>query len=144
MPELSRKDEQARRRARLREQPAMPRVDAALPGYAELHCLTHFSFQRGASSPEELVRRAHALGYAALAVTDECSVAGAVQAWRALADLKGDLHDAAAGQAPGLPHLIHGSEFRFAGQGTLVALARDRPGWGDLCAFISACRRAAP
>ncbi|MBS0407866.1 MAG: error-prone DNA polymerase [Proteobacteria bacterium] len=144
MPELSRKDEQARRRARLREQPAMPRVDAALPGYAELHCLTHFSFQRGASSPEELVRRAHALGYAALAVTDECSVAGAVQAWRALADLKGDLQGAAAGQAPGLPHLIHGSEFRFAGQGTLVALARDRPGWGDLCAFISACRRAAP
>ena len=144
MPELSRKDEQARRRARLREQPTMPRVDAALPGYAELHCLTHFSFQRGASSPEELVRRAHALGYAALAVTDECSVAGAVQAWRALADLKGDLQGAAAGQAPGLPHLIHGSEFRFAGQGTLVALARDRPGWGDLCAFISACRRAAP
>ena len=48
--------------------------------YAELHCLTNFSFQRGASRPEELVARAHALGYTALAITDECSVAGAVRA----------------------------------------------------------------
>ena len=52
----------------------------SLPPYAELHCLTNFSFQRGASHPEELVERAHALGYAALAITDECSVAGVVRA----------------------------------------------------------------
>ena len=38
-----------------------------LPAYAELHCLSNFSFLRGASHPEELVERAHALGYAALA-----------------------------------------------------------------------------
>ena len=42
-----------------------------LPPYAELHCLTNFSFLRGASHPEELVERARALGYSALAVTDE-------------------------------------------------------------------------
>ena len=53
---------------------------AAAPAYAELHCLSNFSFQRGASQPEELVQRAHALGYAALALTDECSVAGVVRA----------------------------------------------------------------
>ncbi|MEO7940793.1 MAG: PHP domain-containing protein, partial [Burkholderiaceae bacterium] len=51
-----------------------------LPAYAELHCLSGFSFQRGASQPEELVARAAALGYAALAITDECSVAGLVRA----------------------------------------------------------------
>src|SRR5438270_101052 len=51
-----------------------------LPAYAELHCLSNFSFLRGASHPEELVERAHALGYPALALTDECSVAGAVRA----------------------------------------------------------------
>jgi len=51
-----------------------------LTPYAELHCLTNFSFLRGASHPEELVERARAQGYAALAVTDECSVAGAVRA----------------------------------------------------------------
>ena len=51
-----------------------------LPAYAELHALSNFSFQRGASHPQELVQRAHALGYSALALTDECSVAGVVRA----------------------------------------------------------------
>jgi error-prone DNA polymerase len=51
-----------------------------LPAYAELHCLSNFTFLRGASHPEELVERAHGQGYAALAITDECSVAGAVRA----------------------------------------------------------------
>ncbi len=55
-----------------------------LPGYAELHCLSNFSFQRGASHPGELVVRACELGYAALAITDECSVAGVVRADAAL------------------------------------------------------------
>ena len=32
------------------------------PPYAELHALSSFSFQRGASQPSELVERAHALG----------------------------------------------------------------------------------
>src|SRR4051812_128910 len=52
----------------------------ALPGYAELHCLSNFSFLRGASHPEELVEQAAALGYSALALTDECSFAGVVRA----------------------------------------------------------------
>ena len=51
-----------------------------LPGYAELHCRSNFSFLTGASHPEELVERAAALGYAALAITDECSLAGVVRA----------------------------------------------------------------
>lgn len=46
---------------------------AQLPDYAELHCLTNFSFLRGASHAEELLRRARDLGYQALAITDECS-----------------------------------------------------------------------
>ena len=49
-----------------------------LPPYAELHCLSNFSFLRGASHPDELVPRAQALGYTALAITDECSLAGIV------------------------------------------------------------------
>ena len=51
-----------------------------LPDYAELHCLSNFSFLRGASHPEELVKRAVELGYTALAITDECSLAGAARA----------------------------------------------------------------
>ena len=55
-------------------------VSAVLPDYAELHCVSNFSFLRGASHPEELAARAAALGYAALAITDECSLAGVVRA----------------------------------------------------------------
>ncbi|MGC2048738.1 MAG: PHP domain-containing protein, partial [Gallionella sp.] len=68
--------------------------------YAELHCLSNFTFLCGASHPEELVTCAHELGYAALAITDECSLAGIVRA-----------HMAA--KACGLK-LIVGSEIRFA------------------------------
>ena len=56
----------------------MPALTA--PAYAELYCLSNFSFLRGASHPEELVRQAHVLGYRALALTDECTLAGAVRA----------------------------------------------------------------
>jgi predicted metal-dependent phosphoesterase TrpH len=48
--------------------------------YAELHCLSNFTFLRGASHPEELVETARQLGYTALALTDECSLAGVVRA----------------------------------------------------------------
>ena len=102
---------------------------APLPGYAELHCLSNFSFQRGASHPKELVARAAQLGYQALALTDECSVAGVVRAWEAAKEC-------------GL-HLIVGSEFVW-GDLRLVALARDAQGWGNLCEFITAARAAAP
>ncbi len=83
-----------------------------LPAYAELHCLSNFSFLRGASHPEELVERAQALGYAALALTDECSVAGVVRAHLAAKDA-------------GLP-LVIGSEFTLA-DGTKLVLLRHRP-----------------
>ena len=48
--------------------------------YAELVCTTNFTFLTGASHPEELVDQARAHGYAALAITDECSLAGVVKA----------------------------------------------------------------
>jgi error-prone DNA polymerase len=99
-----------------------------LPDYAELHCLSNFSFQRGASHPQELVQRAHELGYAALAITDECSVAGVVRAH---------------GEAKKLGlKLLLGSEFALDGF-RLVALARSITGWGNLCEFITFARREA-
>ncbi|CAM8665599.1 error-prone DNA polymerase [Comamonadaceae bacterium] len=111
------------------------------PAYAELHCLSNFSFQRGASQPEELVERAHRLGYVALAITDECSVAGVVRA-----------HGKA--QRLGL-QLLPGAEFAVpypAAQGgvasgasfTVVVLPHNLQGWGNLCEFITRARMAAP
>ncbi|MGB5591276.1 MAG: error-prone DNA polymerase, partial [Gammaproteobacteria bacterium] len=100
------------------------------PDYAELHCLSNFSFLRGASHPEELVEQAVALGYRALAITDECSVAGVVRAWQAAREHK--------------LHLIIGSEFRLVDGLRLVLLAMDRQGYGQLCRLITRGRRQAP
>ena len=101
----------------------------SLPDYAELHCVTNFSFLRGASHAEELVGQAKALGYAALAITDECSMAGAVRAHVAAKPL-------------GLK-LIIGSELLLAGGMKLVLLAQNRAGYGNLCAIITLGRRRA-
>jgi len=105
-----------------------------LPAYAELHCLSAFSFQRGASLPEDLVTRAAALGYTALALTDECSVSGVVRAHTQAREL-------------GLKFLP-GAEFAVpypAGGGAvrLVVLPHNLQGWGNLCEFITAARRKA-
>jgi error-prone DNA polymerase len=100
-----------------------------LPEYAELHCLSNFSFQRGASSADELVKRAHQLGYTALAVTDECSLAGIVRAW-------------VAAEEVGLK-LIVGAEFILFDGMRLVLLAPDREAYGDLSELISHGRRQA-
>src|SRR5512139_1708100 len=99
---------------------------AMLPAYAELHALSNFSFQRGASHPEELVARAHALGYSALALTDECTLAGVVRAH---------------GEAKRLGlHLLIGTELRVEvdeeSHFTLLLLARSRAGYGQLCELI--------
>ncbi len=100
-----------------------------LPAYAELHCLSNFSFLRGASHPEELVERAKSQGYRALALTDECSLAGAVRAHLAAKDA-------------GLP-LILGSEFTLCDATRLVLLATDRASYGDLSQLITRGRRQA-
>ena len=55
-------------------------VNPMLPPYAELHCRSSFTFLTGASRPEELVQAAQQRGYAALAITDECSLSGVVRA----------------------------------------------------------------
>jgi error-prone DNA polymerase len=98
-----------------------------LPEYAELHCLSNFTFLRGASHPEELVRRAAELGYSALAITDECSLAGAVRAH-------------VAGKDVGLPFIM-GSEIRLKDGPKLVLLATDRDGYGNLADLITRGRR---
>lgn len=98
--------------------------------YAELLCLTNFSFQLGASHPRELVERAKELGYTALAIADECSLAGIVRA-----------HEAA--ETVGLP-LIIGSQFRFEEGDRVVLLAPTQHAYSQICELITRARRAAP
>jgi len=94
--------------------------------YAELHCISNFTFLRGASRPEELVVSAAELGYHAIAITDECSMAGIVRA-----------HTQA--KTTGIK-LIIGSEFRLKYGFRLVLLARDHAGYTSLCSLISDAR----
>ncbi|MEE4143616.1 MAG: PHP domain-containing protein, partial [Halieaceae bacterium] len=101
-----------------------------MSSYAELHCLSCYSFLRGASHPFELVERAAALGYAALAVTDECSLSGIVKA-----------HVAA--KEHGIK-LIVGSEFGLVEGIRLVALAPSRAAYSELSGLISMARRRSP
>jgi error-prone DNA polymerase len=177
-----------------------------LPAYAELHCLTNFSFLRGASHPHELVEQAMSRGYSALAITDECSLAGVVRAHTAVREIRqaqeqeqerqrkareesinvaqalapaaeerakaehaaksdakddaknnaenpsqtdpdpdSDSHDAALKR---IPDLIIGSEFNLTDDAgkpycTLIALATNRNGYGNLSELITLARSRA-
>ncbi|WP_218570567.1 MULTISPECIES: error-prone DNA polymerase [unclassified Pseudomonas] len=95
--------------------------------YAELHCLSNFSFQRGASSALELCRRASQQGYRALAITDECTLAGIVRAWQAAKELN--------------LALIVGSEIQIENGPKLVLLVENLEGYQALCRLITRARR---
>jgi error-prone DNA polymerase len=99
-----------------------------MSAYAELHCLSNFSFGRGASSARELFERAKACGYSALAITDECSLAGIVRALEASRDT-------------GLP-LIVGAECQLEDGPKLVVLCETKAGYTALCRLITTGRRA--
>ncbi|MES2740093.1 MAG: error-prone DNA polymerase [Pseudomonadota bacterium] len=106
----------------------------ALPDYAELHTFSHYTFLRGASAPEQLVRRAHSLGYRALAITDECTLAGVVKAHLAAKEL-------------GL-HLIIGSQMTLTPEDGgaafgLIVLAENRDGYGNLSELVTLARTRA-
>jgi error-prone DNA polymerase len=105
-----------------------------LPAYAELHCASNFSFLRGASHAEELATRAAQLGYSALAITDECSLAGVVRAHVAAKEAN--------------LHLIVGSLFRLVNADgkpavSIILLAKNREGYGNLCELITLARMRA-
>lgn len=95
--------------------------------YVELHCLSNFSFQRGASSAQELFERAKLHGYQALAITDECTLAGIVRAWQA--SIKCEIP------------LIVGSEISIENGPKVVLLAENLVGYQALCKLITQGRR---
>ncbi|MEI7297037.1 error-prone DNA polymerase [Paraburkholderia tropica] len=106
----------------------------ALPDYAELQCFSNFSFLRGASHADDIAARAAQLGYSAIAVTDECSLAGVVRA-----------HVEA--KKAGIPFIV-GSGFTLTNpDGTsalcFTALAMNRNGYGNLSELITVARMRA-
>jgi error-prone DNA polymerase len=107
---------------------------SSLTEYAELQCLSHYTFLQGASAPDKLVQRAVKLGYHSLAMTDECSLAGVVKAHVEAKRL-------------GL-HLIIGSQMRITPEDgstafTLIVLAMNKNGYGNLSELITVARTRA-
>ncbi len=100
--------------------------------YSELFCQSNFSFLTGASDPEELVNTAAFLNYHALAITDECSVAGVV---RAYAEIKRNR----------LPlKLIVGALFTLAEDFTFILLCPHKTAYAELCRVITNARSRSP
>lgn len=97
--------------------------------YAELFCQSNYSFLTGASHPEELVIQADFLRYQALAITDECSVAGVVRAHTAVRE-----HQLAL-------RFIVGSVFTLSKTCRFVLLCPNRAAYAELCRVISNARR---
>jgi error-prone DNA polymerase len=103
---------------------------AFLPDYAELHCISNFTFLRGASHAEELVACAAERGYSALAITDECSLAGIVRAHVAAKEHK--------------LKLLVGTELALDGGMKVVLIATSRRSYGAISALITLGRRRSP
>lgn len=97
--------------------------------YAHLNTTTNFTFLTGASHPHEFIQRAQQLGYEALAITDECSLAGIVKAF-------------AAAQALNYK-LIVGSRFTLSNGLSVIAIAPNRAAYAELSGFITLARRRA-
>jgi error-prone DNA polymerase len=91
--------------------------------YVELQATTHFSFLRGASSPEELFAAAALLGYPALGVADLGTVAGIVRAWE--------------GQKATGVRLIAGSRVTLEDGRSLLLYPTDKAAWSRLTRLLT-------
>src|SRR5580658_4800424 len=102
----------------------------AASAYAELQVASNFSFLRGASHPDELVRQAAALGLAAIAITDRNSFAGIVRAHQAAkeADIR----------------LVVGVRLDLKDGASLLAFPEDRAAYGRLTTLLTLGKRRAP
>lgn len=94
-----------------------------MTGYVELQVTSHYSFLRGASSPEELFSAAALQGHQALGVVDLGSVAGIVRAWDAQ-------------KATGV-RLIAGSRIDLVDGPSFLLYPTDRPAWSRLTRLLT-------
>ena len=96
--------------------------------YAELQVTTHFSFLRGASSPEELFSTASMMGYKAMAVTDRNSVAGVVRALVAAEQVS---------QQHGRIRLVVGCRLDLVTGASLLVWPEDKAAWSRLTTLLT-------
>ena len=87
--------------------------------YAELNCISNFTFLRGASHAEELIIRASELGLSAIAIADTNTFAGIVRGY-------------AAAQEVGLTYVV-AVRLILRDGAEIVACSKTRKGYGNLC-----------
>jgi error-prone DNA polymerase len=101
------------------------------PAYAELSCLSNFSFLAGASHPEELAGAARAAGLAGFSVTDVNTLAGVVRAHGAAKEAEVAFRV--------------GARLRFRdGTPDVLVWPSDRAAYGRLCRLLTLGNRRAP
>ena len=97
--------------------------------WCELHVTTHFSFLRGASSPEELFAIAALMGMPALGVTDRNSVAGVVRALFASDQIR---------KEHGIDvRPVNGCRLDLVDGASLLVWLEDRSGWSRLTRLLT-------
>jgi error-prone DNA polymerase len=99
------------------------------PIYVELQVTTHFSFLRGASSPEELFVAAARIGLPALGIVDRNSVAGIVRAWD--------------GEKMTGVRSIVGCRLDLADGTALLVYPTDKAAYGRMCRLLSVGKKRA-
>jgi error-prone DNA polymerase len=107
-----------------------------MPAYAELAVTSNFSFLRGASDPEDLVKRAKALGLSGLGIADRNSVAGVVRTHTAQREWQ--QKETGADQAAPFTVAV-GARLVFDDGVTpdILAYPQDRAAWGRLTRLLS-------
>lgn len=98
--------------------------------FHELHARSAFSFLRGASSPEEMMQHAAALGMSHLVLTDRDGVYGSARAHHTAKDL-------------GIQAIV-GAELTMEDGGVLPVIVRTRTGYQNLCRMLTRAKLAAP
>jgi error-prone DNA polymerase len=100
------------------------------PDYVELHARSAFSFHRGASAPEQLIRTAASLDLPALAILDRNGVYSAPRAYQ-------------KGQEHGIRSIV-GAELTMDDQSVLPLLVQTRQGYQNLCRLITRSQLRSP
>jgi error-prone DNA polymerase len=97
--------------------------------YAELNCISNFTFLKGASHAEELIIRASELGLSAIAIADTNTFAGIVRGH-------------AAAQEVGLTYVV-AVRLILRDGAEIVAYSKTRKGYGNLCRLLTLGKRRA-
>jgi error-prone DNA polymerase len=106
------------------------------PRFAELAAMTNFSFLRGASHPEEMVKRAAELGLAGIGIADRNTLAGVVRA---------HVFSRENAAAMGATRVVPGARLAFDdGAPDVLAYPENRAAYGRLCRILTAGNLRAP